>query len=136
MLFESLGTWADVLELVMIVLLPKSDGGRRPIGLFFTTVRRWWRARICDVRAWEATTALPSIFGGAGMGAQKAAWQAAFVAEAAALTKVDFAESLVDLLKEFETVPHHVLAAAATAKGYPIRILRLSLAAYRFPRMI
>ena len=39
MLFESLGTWADVLELVMLVLLPKSDGGRRPIGLFFTTVR-------------------------------------------------------------------------------------------------
>ena len=25
MMFESLGTWADVLELVMIVLLPKSD---------------------------------------------------------------------------------------------------------------
>jgi len=136
MLFESLGTWTDVLEFVMIVLLPKSDGGRRPIGLFCTTVRIWWRARICDVRAWEATTALPSIFGGAGMGAQKAAWQAAFFAEAAALTKVEFAEGLVDLVKAFETVPHHVLAAAAAAKGYPIIILRLSLAAYRFPRTI
>jgi len=70
------------------------------------------------------------------MGAQKAAWQAAFVAEAAALTKVEFAEGLVDLVKAFETVPHHVLAAAATAKGYPTIILRLSLAAYRFPRTI
>ena len=70
------------------------------------------------------------------MGAQKTAWQAGFVAEAAALTKVDFAEGLVDLVKAFETVPHHVLAAAATAKGYPIIILRLSLAAYRFLRTI
>ena len=73
MLFESMGSWAEAVRLVMIVLLPKMDGGKRPIGLFFSTVRIWMRSRVCDVRAWEAATALPSIFGGAGMGAQKAA---------------------------------------------------------------
>jgi len=50
MLFESICTWEDVFELVMIVLLPKSDGGRRPIGLLFTTVRLWMRARIYENR--------------------------------------------------------------------------------------
>ncbi len=48
---ERTGNWPEAVEFVMIVLLPKSDGGRRPIGLFCTTVRIWWRARICDVRA-------------------------------------------------------------------------------------
>ena len=136
MVFEGLGTWAKVLELVIIVLLPKTDGGRRPIGLFFTTIRIWMRARVADIRAWEQANALPSIFGGANMGAQKAAWQVAFTAEAAALTKVDFAGSLIDLVKAFETVPHHILAAVARALGYPIVLLRLCLKAYRFPRTV
>ena len=86
MVFEALGSWARVLEFVIIVLLPESDGGRRPIGLFCSTIRLWWRARICDVRAWEATNHLPTIFGGSGMGAQKAAWQVAFTAELASST--------------------------------------------------
>ena len=70
------------------------------------------------------------------MGAQKAAWQIAFTAEAAALTKLDLAEGLVDLVKAFETVPHYVLAACALALGYPLIILRLCIDAYRCPRTI
>ena len=31
--FEAQGTWCEVLDLVLIVLLPKPDGGFRPIGL-------------------------------------------------------------------------------------------------------
>ena len=62
--FERLGRWALVLELVLIVLLPKSDGGLRPIGLFPSVVRIWMRARICVARAWEAVHALPCPFGG------------------------------------------------------------------------
>eukprot|EP00973_Karenia_brevis_P017650 2423738-Karenia_brevis.AAC.1 len=31
--FEFAGAWPAVLQLVLIVLLPKPDGGRRPIGL-------------------------------------------------------------------------------------------------------
>ena len=34
MCFERLGDWCDALNLVLIVLLPKADGGFRPIGLF------------------------------------------------------------------------------------------------------
>ena len=52
------------------------------------------------------------------------------------MTRIDFAGSLVDLDKAFETVPHHVLVAAARALGYPIVLFRLCLMAYRFPRTI
>ena len=71
--FELAGSWASVLDLVLIVLLPKPEGGFRPIGLFPTVVRIWMRARVCVARAWEAAHALPCLFGGAGMGAQRAA---------------------------------------------------------------
>ena len=63
------------------------------------------RTRIWLARAWEAAHALPEVFAGPDMGAQKAAWQASFSAESAALTGEDHAQGLLDLVKAFETVP-------------------------------
>ena len=82
---EALGAWGKAVGLVLIVLLPKLDGGLRPIGFFPTIVRLWMRARTVQARAWEAAHAMPQLFGGAGIGAQRAAWTVAFRAEAAAL---------------------------------------------------
>eukprot|EP00973_Karenia_brevis_P030846 4254122-Karenia_brevis.AAC.1 len=65
-----------------------------------------------------------------------ASWQAAFLAEAACLGGDDHAQVLLDLVKAFETVPHRVIVSAARAKGYPIALIRLSLAAYRLRRSI
>jgi hypothetical protein len=133
---EALGAWGQAVSLVLIVLLPKPDGGLRPIGLFPTIIRLWMRARTVHARAWEAAHALPQLFGGAGMGAQRAAWTVAFRAEAAALSAQEHAVALLDLVKAFERVPHHLLAVAAARKGYPLVLLRLSLAAYRMQRVI
>ena len=134
--FEALGHWADALNLVLIVLLPKTDGGFRPIGLFPTVIRLWMRTRICVARAWEAATAMPCLFGGAGMGAQRAAWEAAFASELAAHCRNDHLQILLDLVKAFETVPHDKLVEAAVAKGYSVVVLRLSIQAYRLQRSI
>jgi hypothetical protein len=133
---EALGAWGQAVSLVLIVLLPKPDGGLRPIGLFPTIIRVWMRARTVCARAWEAANAMPQLFGGAGMGAQRAAWTIAFRAEAAALTAQEHAVALLDLVKAFERVPHHLLAIAAARKGYPLVLLRLSLAAYRLQRVL
>jgi len=130
------GRWPSIVDFVLIVLLPKTDGGRRPIGLFPALVRVWARARACAARAWEAQNARPYIFGGAGMGAQRAAWQAGFRAEAAALTGTAFAQSLLDLVKAFETIPHRPLVEAARRHGYSLWLLRMSLAAYRLQRTV
>ncbi len=52
--FECAGCWARTLRLVLTVLLPKTDGGRRPIGLFPTIVRVWMRACANYASAWRA----------------------------------------------------------------------------------
>jgi hypothetical protein len=132
---ENLGSWGSAF-VVLIVMLAKPDGGLRPIGLFPALVRIWMRARITISRAWEAANAMPCLFGGAGMGAQRAAWVAAFRAEAAAVSGLEYAAGLLDLVKAFERVPHHLLARAAQQRGYDISVLRLSLAAYRVARSV
>ena len=79
---------------------------------------------------------MPSLFGGPGMGAQRAAWEAAFTAELAAHCRKDHLQVLLDLVKAFETVPHDKLVAVAVAKGYSLVVLCLSIAAYRLRRSV
>ncbi len=43
---------------------------------------------------------------------------------------------LLDLVKAFERVPHDVLVREAIRQGYPLTMLRLSLAAYRLDRTV
>ena len=133
---ELLGAWPTIAALVLIVLLPKPDGGRRPIGLFPAIIRIWARARRMAATRWEAEHARGNLYGGAGMGAQKAAWQSAFRAESAALTRTQYAQALLDLVKAFEKVPHDVLIRSAVKHGYNLWLLRLSLAGYRLPRSV
>ena len=70
------------------------------------------------------------------MGAQRAAWEAAFAAELASAQCKDHVQILLDLVKAFETIPHCKLVEAAIAKGYSLAVLRLSLAAYRLMRSV
>ena len=133
---EALGEWTAMFNLVLIVLLPKLDGGLRPIGLFPTIIRLWMRTRVCIARAWENAHALPSVYGGVAMGAYRAAWNENFAAEFAANAKADHLQALVDLVKCFETVPHAELVEAAKARGVSLVLLKLSLSSYRLNRSI
>ncbi|CAK0836913.1 unnamed protein product, partial [Prorocentrum cordatum] len=133
---ERLGCWTAACNLVLIVLLPKPDGGLRPIGLFPTLIRIWMRARATAARAWEAARAPPSVFGCAGRGAQRAAWVAAFAAEASAASARHRVASLLDLATAFERVPRDLVAAAAARLDFDLAVLRLSPAAYRLARAI
>jgi hypothetical protein len=54
MAMEAYGDWAMVSRLVLIVLLPKADGGRRPIGQLPTVIRLWSRIMVQVARDWEA----------------------------------------------------------------------------------
>ena len=113
------GDWFEVLNLVLIILLPRSDGGFRPIGLLPTIIRIWMRARYGIARVHS----LPIAFGGPGRSAQYAAWQAALTAECAGLDHLDHIQSLLDLVKAFETVPHAFLAGCAIALGFPAALI-------------
>ena len=133
---EARGDWDKAVELVLIVLLPKTDGGKRPIGLFPTPCRIWMRIRSTEAKRWERANASDSIYAGPSMGAQRAAWQIAFQAEAAALDTQHYAQSMLDLVKAFEKVPHHLLVLAAIKHKYCLWTLRLTLSAYRMARSI
>ena len=70
------------------------------------------------------------------MGAQRAAWSAAFEAEFAAASGHDHAAALLDLVKAFEMIPHRDLVRAAKEVGFSLKVLRMSLAAYRTARTV
>jgi hypothetical protein len=59
-----------------------------------------------------------------------------FRAEVAAARKLHFGQSLLDLVKAFERLPHDCIIRAARKLGYCMTTLRLSLAAYRLPRVL
>ena len=81
---ERTGVWPSGAALVLIALLPKADGGFRPIGLLPTPPRIWMRARRSAARKWEEKNARPWLYAGKGMGANVAAWKQAIAAELAA----------------------------------------------------
>ena len=57
--FERAGSWPAAFGPVITALLPKADGGFRPIGLFPSVLRVWSRARAHLARQWESAHALP-----------------------------------------------------------------------------
>ena len=77
------GQWPELIQTIMVVLLPKADGGRRPIGLLPKLVRVWMRVRGPTVRAWRTSLNKEYLYGGEGKGEQRAAWMQAAKAEAA-----------------------------------------------------
>ena len=133
---EILGAWPTQIATVLIPLLPKKTGGRRPIGIFPSFIRLWFRLRSPIVRAWERSHARSFFYAGAGAGADVASWIQASLLENAAAARLASAASLIDLVKAFERVPHQQLVAEGLHWDYPMWILRLTIAAYRLGRRI
>ena len=49
---------------------------------------------------------------------------------------VEYVQTLLDLVKAFDKVPLWLLILEAIAMGYPLRLLRLSIATYQLKRVI
>ena len=118
---EAHGRWPAAMELVIIALIPKSDGGRRPIGLLPWLPRIWARVRRTVARQWEEANSRDYLFAGVGKGADIAAWKQAFRAEASVQVQGGcYLQVLLDLVKAFDRVPYHVLVREAVALGFPL----------------
>ena len=61
---EMLGSWPELVGWVIVVLLPKPDGGRRPIGLIPLLPRVWSRARRNVAVAWEKSNTRTYLYRG------------------------------------------------------------------------
>ena len=77
MLIEALGEWPALLGIVLICLIPKTDGGRRPIGLLPSLIRLWMRARLSVAREWQKQNERSYFYAGAKKGADVASWKQA-----------------------------------------------------------
>ena len=51
-IFEAIGQWPRDEQKVLTVLIPKAEGGLRPIALFLTMYRMYSRARCINVKTW------------------------------------------------------------------------------------
>lgn len=128
---EVTGEWPKLVGWVVSVLLPKTDGGRRPIGLLPCLPRTWSRTRRNKAAAWEKANGREYLYGGTGKGAKVAAWRPAARAELAALHGNPYAQGLLDLVQAYARVPHWVLLREANKHGYPVWLLQLAVTAYR-----
>lgn len=123
---------------MVIALLPKSDGGLRPIGLMPFLPRIWCRARKEVTTEWDRLNQHPFLYAGKGMGADIAACKQAARAElaAAATFRVGYGQALLDPVKAFDRIPHWLLVREAINLGYPLWFIRLSLQTYLLKRVM
>lgn len=121
---------------VIVVLLPKPDGGFRPIGLLPFLPRVWMRCRRDVAKDWEARCNREFLYAGTGKGSTIAAWKQSARAEYAKASGCNYAQVLLDLVKAFERIPYRVLVREARNLGYPLTLLRLAIATYKLGRTI
>ena len=94
---ERTGNWPEAVQVIVIVLPPKSDGGFRPIGLIPWLPRIWMRARRDVATHWERTHDRPYLYAGPAKGADVAAWKQAARAEHAVKCQLVYGIVLLDL---------------------------------------
>lgn len=85
---------------------------------------------------WEKNKSREYLYGGAGNGSEVAAWRQVARAELSALGHKSYAQGFLDLVKAYEWISHWVLLPEAENHGFPTRLLKLAVAAYRLLRVI
>ncbi len=133
---EAVGHIPDIIALVIVRLIPKRDGGRRPIGLLPSLYRIWAKIRAGEVRDWERKWARDYFAAGPGKSAEAAAWRSALRAELATASNASSASVLWDLLKCFEHGQHFLLASEVEAVEFPMALARMSSEMYKAERRL
>ena len=122
---------------VPMTFIAKPTGGVRGIGSNRAFNRLWQRTKREQVRTWEeANGAHPSFSVAKGKSPTEAIWRQSVRSEAGALQHWYVAILLWDLKKCFEFVVHRRLVSRAHWCGYPMQVLRVSVAQARWPRLL
>ena len=136
MALERLGLWPEQIDQILIALIPKPDGGRRPVGLLPTLVRMWEKSRRPIVQEWRQKVKRKYNWAAKGRSATDAVWKQAILAEAAVARGKATASVLLDLVKAFELVKLHLVWIAGLKHGFHPVILRLCLEAFSLLRRL
>ncbi len=133
--FERCRRWPRSLRVVIEIALSKKTGGSRLIGLTTSLYRLWSKIRYSDCCAViESRVARPYLTASPGQGAGRAAFDAAFDAEAAAARGDACATTCFDLKQYFEQITVEEMAYGARRFGLPQAIIVLACHLYSGPR--
>ena len=133
---EQQGRWPTEIATSIIHLIPKTDGGRRPIGVLPTIVRVWERTRKPLVQDWLRRNARQYDWASQGRSAEAAAWHQSVLCEAAAANGLASGTTFADLAKAFETVSFEHVWHAGLKHGFLVQVLVLMLEAFAFVRQL
>jgi ribonuclease HI len=133
---ERLGFWPQQVQQILIALIPKADGGRRPIGLLPTLIRIWEKVRRPIMATWRCSVERSYNWAARGRSPQAAVWKVALQDEAALTRGERSAAGLVDLAKAFEQVQLELVWRCGLRLHLPPRILRLILETFAFARRL
>ena len=131
---EREGRWPQQLCHSELRLIPKREGGTRPIGLVDGLCRLWERVRRPITQRWRAERATIYDFSSKGRKSSQAVWLQSLYDEAAAQLGHHSATILLDLMKAFESIPLATVWEKGLEMGYPPYLLRLSLEVCAFGR--
>ncbi len=133
---ERLGRWPEQLMLVLMHLIPKSDGGRRPIGIIPSAIRIWEKLRTQDVQPWRDANDRTYNWATRGKSSESAVWRTTVIDEAARSRGWASGATFLDLAKAFEHIPLQRIWERGLQMKYPLRVLRMVLQVCAFPRRL
>ena len=133
---EDVGYWPGNVRHTIIALIPKNDGGRRPIGLLPALVRLWEKIRRPVVATWRVSVLRPYNWAAKGRSPQAAVWKEALRSEAACARGHSSGAVLIDLVKAFEYVKLELIWYAGLRLGFPVTMLALILESFSFARRL
>ncbi len=133
---ELLGTVPQPIALIIVLLIAKKDGGRRPIGLLPALYRLWTRVRQPYVREWESQWDRKYFAAARGKSTTDVAWLRALRAEYATSVGATAASTLWDLHKCFEHGGHALWADEAKEVYFPLAIARMAVSMYTAERRL
>ena len=135
-MIEDSGIWPEQVSVILIALIPKPGGGKRPIGILPGLVRLWERVRRPIVQKWRAKVERSYNWAAKGRSPQAAVWLQALKAEAAAARGLCSAAGMLDLVKAFEMVRLEMVWYRGLELGFPAAILRATLESFSFVRRL
>ena len=131
------GVMPTQLSLLLVVLIPKTEGGERPIGIFPTVLRlldRWYRWSYGA--QWLKRQPSRGFFGARGSTVEDAVWRQGLLAEWSHAVGKHSATYLLDIRKAFEHITHQHLWEVAGRHGFSRTWLAWLIGAFRMQRRL
>ena len=135
--WELMGRFELPDHALLIRMIPKMDGGIRPIGLFPALPRLWGKATQPILQDWVSRYAADHFVNMAkGRPVGDATWRHKALSTLDREQGGTVLETLLDFTKCFEHVRASPLIELAIKLNYPLHLLAISLSSYRWPRII